>query len=134
MSDSFLRELWEKREKENKPETSPAFRVYQDIFEAVRGVPELEKQRQALEDSIINYYSCVKSTSRVSAREGVDVGSLTRSDEVRTVAHDRVIDELNILSRMCVPNRRSNEWRRSVGDSRDQIGEWAATVGKELAE
>lgn len=49
-------------------------------------------------------------------------------DPGRTAAHDAFIDACNILSRAMAASGEDNSWRRAIGLSRGEIGDFACMV------
>lgn len=54
------------------------------------------------------------------------------ADASRTAAHNAFIDALNILSRSMKKSGQDNEWRRSLGDDRKEIGDFACYLTAHL--
>lgn len=57
-----------------------------------------------------------------------DADGKANLEESRTRAHDSFIDACNILSRSMDSNGEDNSWRRSLGDDRRVIGDFACYV------
>lgn len=57
-----------------------------------------------------------------------DAGGRASLEESRSRAHDSFIDACNILSRSMGSNGEDNSWRRTLGDDRRVIGDFACYV------
>lgn len=55
----------------------------------------------------------------------LDLENRRELDSTRTAAHNVLIDSCNALSRAMLRSQEDNEWRRSLGDSRQLIGDMA---------
>ncbi|MEW6407869.1 MAG: hypothetical protein AB1465_04220 [Patescibacteria group bacterium] len=129
----FLRESWEEktqREKTDQTLEEKAWKVFQTIEEIAENYPELAKFAEDIKSSILRYGKIIerrKQAIRSSNREEIET-----SDQEQRIAHNALIDSLNILSRQCRNKEVSNLWRQDIGIERDQITAWAMRVYKTL--
>ncbi len=133
--DPFLRECWEgktQREKTNQTFQEKAWKIYQTIEEIAQDYPDLRKFIQDIRSGILRYGRIIKR--RIKAIETFNRQEVEISDQEQRLAHNALIDSLNILSRQCLKGGISNSWRQSIGLEREQITDWAMKVYKILEE
>jgi len=126
MSEPNLKELWERRAEDERSGKSPEERDF-GIFDEISAQAELSGDLKGyfgdLKDAIVRYGELVATYERHLGTENV-----SRADESRRITHNALVDKLNILSRESVKAGLDNSWRKDIGDSREQIGEWAKHV------
>lgn len=109
--------------------------IFEEIESGSLGNPRLENLFRELQERILEYSI---SADRLSMRrEDREYGALqnediTSADRARKYAHEALIDQVNILSRAFLREGLSNKWRAKVGDTREEIGEWAFGVAEYL--
>jgi hypothetical protein len=59
---------------------------------------------------------------------GADLETVSQADRMRSIAHDALISNLNIMSRYCAKLGIDNEWRFVLGLDRKQITAWAREI------
>lgn len=99
-----------------------AEKIFSEIVEATKGLEELRPLYRELLLLAVRY-ARLRTEWRLA-----DIETRRAMDHNRTAAHDALIDACNILSRACVRQARSNEWRRILGNDRKEIGDFACHV------
>lgn len=128
----------EKREEE---ERSEAFRILDRIEKGVKSDPQLQEAYNDMLQSVKNYFERVQSQAHRQKPEGERLGpqEAEESDHLRKIAHDALIDRLNVLSRMFVEKGIEPEWRKSWGSigslgERKAITRWVEEIAPTLGE
>lgn len=141
--DTFLRGRWEERAQHERGEYTPEEeKRMQDIMQYIdihkraeeAGVPLL-KFLEDVERYAIRYQRTINETARMrtDVRQGAaGVDHLTASDQNRKLAHTALVDAVNILSRQFREAGLDNEWRRSIGLERDDVGRWGEAIAAAL--
>jgi hypothetical protein len=136
--DPFVRERFaeiiEEREKENtpEPEVSRELRVYESIKNQIASLDNdttksrLEKLFLALQKSILNYTIAIDRLSKHKLNGKLD--AIENADKRRSITHNVLIDDLNILSRQFDEAGLDNSWRADVGSDRRDITKWAIAI------
>lgn len=125
----FLREYWEEKaelEKTGQTFTEKAWKIYQTIEEITKDYPELAKFVEDIRLGVLRYGKIIER--RNQAIQSANREEIETSDQEQRIAHDALIDNLNILSRQCRNNGISNLWRRDIGVERDQVTEWVKRI------
>ena len=131
----FLQELWRHKselEHGEMSENERAVRVYIDIKKAIGKNNQLEKIFKTLEDAALNYMRLVLRLNRAKLESDPDPVMIEKYDEHRRLGHNRLIDDVNLLSREFKKAGLDNSWRNDVGLSREAIGDWARQVAQFL--
>jgi len=136
MDDSFGEEEVEfgstavREETQNVPkeELSRNEKVYSDMEKIVQNNPELKGYLLDIKKSVKRYVSTIDALHVLRMKKMVDKKAVGFSDSARKIAHDALIDNLNIFSRACVKAKIDNSWRREVGLDRKEITVWAVAV------
>jgi hypothetical protein len=103
-----------------------ALQILESIHQATEGETLLQQQRRELLLLAVRY-AHVRAGWRLASpteRRAMDAG--------RTVAHDALIEQCNILSRACSRAGRDQKWRRALGDDRKEIGDFACHLHCQL--
>lgn len=93
-----------------------------EISQNTENNPELKEFFTEAEKAILRYAETVGTLAEVRL---ADLSLVESSDQARRIAHNSLVDSLNILSRQCRKEEVSNEWRRKIGEGHDEIGDWA---------
>jgi len=100
-----------------------------EIRDSAGSDPQLEVLLREMLDAAV-HYAHLRARWRLAGAE-----NRRDMDRERTIAHEAFIDSLNILSRNVAARERDNRWRRTIGDERKLIGDfacaWAALLGIE---
>lgn len=138
MVDPFIRERYEEinaeREAENTPEPTLTreARSYLSFVEQVDALPEgdqkakLEKLVDVVRKSVLSYTRAIDRLSK--HKLGQDVGKIENADKMRTLAHEALMSNLNILSRQFLEADLDNSWRGDIGLDRRAVTRWAIGV------
>ena len=129
----FLQELWRNRaelEHGEMNENERAVRVYIDIKKAAKENLQLSKILKIVEDAVLNYMRLILRLNR--AKLELDQNMIEKYDEHRRLGHNRLIDDVNMLSREFKKAGLDNSWRNDVGLSREAVGDWARQVAQFL--
>ncbi|MDD4477007.1 MAG: hypothetical protein PHY40_02510 [Patescibacteria group bacterium] len=115
--------IWNKLEREIKEIISNA--------ESQKNKEQSETLFEDLKKSIIYYANLVKNTPNnkligVESREEYE--KIIKDNDKRRLAHNALIDNLNILSRLCKKYGYDNNWREEMGNDRERITEWALAI------
>ena len=144
MSDEFLKELWEEKAKKEKAEKK--WKI--DIFDLENLLATKNKEAKKyfieylgqLKKSCLRYLETCEDLEKAAKnlREGASGEELAtnqnlvkQADMARRLAHNVVVDNLNILSRLCKKYNLDDSWRKYFS-SFEMIGEWAYEMGKIL--
>lgn len=103
-------------------------RVYAGMEKIVQDNPELKKYFLDIQKSVKRYVSTIDALHVLRMKKMVDKKAVGFSDSARKIAHDALIDNLNIFSRACIKAKIDNSWRREVGLDRKEITVWAVAV------
>ena len=136
----FMQERWEEKARAEHAELTAQeerqeadISLYLDIKrEAGHGGEALEKILRAVEEKAVRYRITVNlwgKARRGSVSEG-SVDEFERLEQNRTLSHNALIDEVNLLSRQFREAGLDNEWRRTIGEGRDDVGRWALAVAQ----
>ena len=132
----FLGDRWKvKAEHEYSESVELSSPILEEIEAGSFGNPMLESLFKELKEKILNYSISADRLSMASKNLATGHGDreeVVRADEIRRRAHDALIDQVNILSRAFLREGLPNKWRDKVGDSREEIGEWAFGVAEYL--
>ena len=114
-------------------EKSEAQMIYQSIEQLIDKDDDLKGLFHDVKRSIVKYIIAIDrlSEERLSDRANDSTGEI---DRARTVAHEALITNLNILSRECQKKRVDNKWRSVIGLDRKQITNWALSVYPMIAD
>ncbi len=104
-------------EKQEEQERSDAFRILDSIEAGIKNDAELQEAYADVKRSILRYYEKVESQEhrRSPGGEVLKASEAEESDFDRKIAHDALIDRLNILSRLFVKKGIEPYWRTSWG-------------------
>lgn len=133
---SFLRERWEEKRREEVGEISPEqvrrekdLDIYLDLRKKTAENSDLSAALINIEKAAVRYRQTVNAFNKKRMGDSEkDLAGLKESDEYRRLAHEVVIGEINVLSRLFRKAGLDNEWRRDIGLDRDDAGRWALTV------
>lgn len=83
------------------------------------------KQTELLNDLIAAAvtYARIRTDYRLAGSEGRG-----EQEQSRSVAHNRLIDACNILSRAMAAKGEDNAWRAELGDDRKNMGDFACFI------
>lgn len=133
----FLQDLWNHLTEETQDPTSnkehAAIQIYFRIKVAADKNPHLAKILQHVEEAAIRYARLVTGFTRIKINFSEGSASkedFQRHDEMRRLAHNRLIDEINLLSREFKKAGIDNSWRNIIGFDRDAVGFWARQVAE----
>lgn len=133
----FLQDSWNNlAEETNEPllnKDTVAIETYLLIKAETDKNPHLSKILKQVEDAAIRYAKLVTGFTRTKMdfREGsVTKEDIKAYDETRRLTHNRLIDEVNLLSREFKKAGLDNSWRNVVGLDRDEVGFWARKVAE----
>ena len=135
--ENFLKELWQRRAEEESSvkKTDRDVRIYfgikSTIEKATEAREQLEDLLQRVEVAVLRYTKSMDTLSLKKLRED-NVEAVATADYVRTLAHNTVIDELNLLSRQFQARGLDNTWRSDIGLDRGDVTRWSLAVGAEL--
>lgn len=122
-------------EKQEEQERSGAFRILDSIEAGIKNDAELKEAYSDVKRSIGRYYDKVQAQEhrQSAAGEVLKAADVEESDHERKIAHDALIDRLNILSRMFAKKGIEPYWRTSWGapgslGERKAITRWAEEV------
>jgi len=93
-------------------------RAARTIFQAIEGSREATLRRQLYARAI--RYARIRADWSLA-----DLDARNEMDRTRTLAHDALIDAVNILSRAMVASGEDNAWRAVLGGDRKTIGDFA---------
>lgn len=97
--------------------------------EALEILQEMSKecqQHKALESLLREFYAAAIRYAHFRSEWALaDRDTRVRMDRPRRVAHDALIDSVNVLSRQMRARGKSNSWRARLGDERAAIGDLA---------
>lgn len=142
--DKFLAALWHRRtgEEEKSPEeraTERALDIYLDIKNAVDGYRGEKRQRQTLLDQMkevdksIIRYDATRAQLAIVRLEEQDTETVQEADTRRRAAHEALVDNLDILSRLFKQAGLDSQWRVSIGLNREVVGDWASLVANAVS-
>jgi hypothetical protein len=138
MADPFIRERYEEilaeREAENTPEPmlTREVRSYLSFVEQVDALPEgdqkakLEKLVDAVRKSVLSYTRAIDRLAK--HKLGHDTSKIENADRMRTLAHEALMSNLNILSRQFADGDLDNSWRNDIGLDRRAVTRWAIGI------
>jgi hypothetical protein len=125
----IFEERWQEiatKEKGEEPMMDQAISTYLDIKVVQDKHPELNEKVANLEEAIIRYTMRLNDLAIARLEANQDI--IQNMDQSRRLAHNRLIDELNILSREFAKLGLNNRWREKIGLSREQVEDWANAV------
>lgn len=142
--DPFLNELWQNETEgetgyvaeeeltspeaeEKRHEHSPSIKVFELLKQETSHDEMLGRLFTGLRTSILHYYRAIIELERARAM-GEDKKSVEGSDRTRSLTHNTVIDNLNILSRYMRKLDIDNSWRSVIGLERIQVTNWVKEV------
>jgi len=137
----FYKERWREKYEEEHPEIKKESRYpkFFDLEKMVKGNELLEKLLDELKESCLRY---AKTRERLSGfikksyntkLTRQEMEERVRADHERRIAHNALVDSLNILSRNCAKLGVDNSWREKFY-SKEAIGDWAVKIEKEIKE
>ncbi len=138
----FLRGRWEERVRSEHAERSPQeerreqdVESYLDIKESVRNAEEGgERLAQILGDverRAVRYRMTVNTWERERRTiKGDVIGATEETERNRRLAHEVLIDGVNLLSRQFKEYGLDNEWRRNMGIEREDAGRWGLNIAQ----
>lgn len=135
-SRSFLRDRWEEKGRQERGESDPTearrqkdLGIYLDLRKETAEDPDLSAALANVEKAAVRYRATVNAFSKERIGDSEkDTAALTQSDVHRRLAHEVVIGEINVLSRLFKNAGRDNEWRREIGLEREDAGRWALNI------
>ncbi len=128
MRDIFIKELWEEKARAERPKGESEF---EKLRRLVEGNEKLEKLFSEVIKAALRYCQTRDSLALLHI-DIEDTKALEECDRMRRIAHNALIDSINILSRTCLQEGVSNKWREKLGTDRDIIGDWAVGLVGEL--
>lgn len=124
----FLRERWLEKAAAEKQEVSIS--SLEKMRGLISGHENLEKLFEQVIKASLRYCA---SRDKLSATARLkDKQAIVDSDRARRLAHNALIDNINILSRACVKDDVSAKWREELGNDRNVIGDWAIDLVSNL--
>lgn len=96
-----------------------AIRTINEICEQIATAPAIQPAWAAVIESAVRY-ARIRTDWNLA-----DDATRRDADAIRTRAHDAFIDNCNILSRAMAHNGMNNDWRRTLGDQRKDLGDFA---------
>ncbi len=135
-SRSFLKERWEEKRRDELAEISPEqaqrekdLDIYLDLRKKTAEDPGLSAALVNIEKAAVRYRATVNAFSKERMGDSEkDPAALKESDDYRRLAHEVMIGEINVLSRLFRKTGLDNEWRRDIGLEREDAGRWALNV------
>ena len=136
----FLRDRWAERAMGERGERSPEetrreqdIMTYLDVKKSAEAAGSLLTEiLHNVERRAVRYRVAINSSeqNRIATQKGGDVKAFEGSDRNRQLAHNALIDEVNLLSRQFREAGLGNEWRRTIGLERDDIARWGGAVSQ----
>lgn len=100
-------------------------------YEQIKGLENHSKMSgilvRDLQEAVVHYIKAIDKLS-VAKIKDEDKGEKENADLARRLAHNALIDNLNMLSRYCVKHGLDTSWRKMVGSDRNQVRDWALSV------
>ncbi len=140
----LLRELWgeynenHEREKTPEPEYSREERAFFSIREQIDSLKdEAQKKKlttlfKALKKSVLEYTIAIDRLAKHKLQNNID--RIEAADRRRSLSHNALIDNLNILSRQFNEAGLDNNWRDDIGLDRKRVTAWALAVAETIRE
>jgi len=123
----FIRDRWEEKAESEEKENLKTKLTFEDLFR-IAGQAKKEEEKELLEELVAdvlksaqNYNKARERTKKLRDKEEEGVSS----DKARKIAHERLLDALNILERNCRRLGVDSSWREKIGEEREKIGNWA---------
>lgn len=124
--DPFLRDSWSKKvDAERGAESSEdtANKIFNQIESNAIHEKELTQIFEAVKKDILRYRSTIERLKQFG-NGGSSTKEIEEADQVRRMAHNRMVDDINLLSRQFRSKGMDNSWRREIGDTNEKIGSW----------
>lgn len=96
-----------------------------ELFEKIFSVLQKSKEQELVMD-LISY--AVRYAQKRVEWELSDLKSRVELDNSRTISHDAFIDSCNILARQMEKQSEDISWRKSLGNDRKTIGDFACYI------
>jgi len=123
----FLRDSWNRDNDMGlgrEDQENSAHKIFKQIELDASRDKELLKYFEAAKKSIQRYKLVIQREKE--AREGgLSAKEIEERNQIRRKTHDRMVDDLNLLSRQFQQKGVDNSWRRDLGQTNEQIGRWA---------
>lgn len=117
-----------KEDKKEPPErVSEHVKTYRQMEEISKKDSELNILFRDIKMSVLRYIEAIDSLSLARAN-GADPETINQADRMRSIAHNALISNINIMSRYCAKLGIDNEWRFVLGLDRKQITAWALEI------
>jgi hypothetical protein len=126
-NDKNLKDFLNDDKKETPEQISKQVEIYKLMEKISAGNPDLQALFDDIKDSVLRYIETIDKLS-LSRERGDDQDMIIESDSRRTQAHEVLISNLNILSRLCSKLGLDNEWRSMIGLDRKQVTDWALDI------
>ena len=126
----FLIQSWQRKKEEETFKQERAVNIYLDTKLEAEKYPNLNEIFERMEHSVIRYGKSINMLAIVARSENKDKRMLEEIDRNRRLAHNALIDELNLLSRQFRNIGIDNEWRKEIGLDSKTVGGWAYKVAE----
>ena len=126
----FMAERWAEKAAVEKQETSSS--NLEEMRYLIHGHEKLERLFDQVAKASLRYCSSRDKLASATRFSQIDKEAIMDADKARSLAHNALIDSINILSRACVKENMSVEWRKELGDDRNAIGDWAVDLSSDL--
>jgi len=131
----------EPEEQENSGETAvlekeegyeaDMLRLYFGIKEKAGDSPETEEFLLQVEEASLRYEHSIARIEK-GGLEGWERDDIAAADERRRTIHNALMADIDILARIFESKGLDTSWKRMIGLTRDEIGNWALIVAKHL--
>lgn len=151
MSEGFLGELWDRKvQTEKQPvgleELGKEAEIYEKLKDRINNLPDsipaqtregIEENFRDLQDNILRYIRTIFQFSEekeFADKEGgeISVDRMEQLSQNRSLAHNALIDQLNILERIMRKAGLDTSWRAVIGYDREDVKRWAQGVSRHL--
>ncbi len=126
----FLHESWDGNKSaghEGENQEDSANKIFNQIETDVRSDKELLKYFESAKKAMQRYRLVVQGEKE--AREGgLSAKEIEERNQIRRRTHNRMVDDINLLSRQFQKKGLDNSWRRDLGQTNEQIGRWVESL------
>jgi len=129
----FLEESWRRRAAEERGEPNMSDRkdmILVHLEKVVEGDPELKRILEDVITDVTRYQKILYSIKKSGGGESRTGTEYESADRKRRLIHNRLISDLDLLSRECKKRGLDYEWRREIGAQRGQVTAWAEQTGE----
>lgn len=126
--EDFLKQRWAEKVAAEKQEVSVS------NLEKMRGLIHGHEKLENLFEQVIkaSLRYCASRDKLATTTRLNDKQAVMDSDRARRLAHNALIDNINILSRAFVKDGVPVRWREELGNDRNAIGDWAIDLVSNL--